>query len=122
MALIKKYQSHCFSVERHYFDVVGNDNDNACDFNPFFLGFSSHVSVSTDGENQQTQRGTSRDSDKVTPPPSGDSDPYAWHSTKKMIFVKPSSKNNLPSGFWPIPESFWPDPGLSKLVWELGIT
>ena len=62
------------------------------------------------------QRGMSRDSDKVTPPPMVDSDPSAWHSTRKMIFVKPSTKNNLPSGFWPISESFWPDSKLSKLV------
>ena len=73
----------------------------------------------TDSDNQHLQRETSRDSDKVTPPPMADSDPSAWHSTKKMIFVKPSSKNNLPTGFWPIPESFWPDPSLSKLVCSL---
>jgi hypothetical protein len=73
------------------------------------------IAMETESDNQHLQRETSRDSDKVTPPPMADSDPSAWHSTKKMMFVKPSSKNNLPTGFWPIPESFWPDPSLSKL-------
>lgn len=68
--------------------------------------------LSTDGHQQ---RATSQESDKLTPPP-GDGDPNAWFSTRKMIFVKPSTKSNVPTGFWPIPESFWPDSSLSKLV------
>jgi hypothetical protein len=72
------------------------------------------VAMEIDNVTQHLQRGTSRDSDKLTPPP-GDADPTAWHATRKMIYVKPSTKNNVPSGFWPIPESFWPDSSLSKL-------
>lgn len=40
----------------------------------------------------------------------------AWHNTRKMIYVRPNPKTNVPSGHWPIPESFWPDPSLSILV------
>lgn len=57
--------------------------------------------------------------DKLTPPPANQ-DPgksaTAWHSTRRMIFVKYNPKTNLPSGFWPIPESFWPDYNTNTLV------
>lgn len=43
----------------------------------------------------------------------------AWHNTRKMIYVKPNPKTNVPVGHWPIPESFWPDSSLSTLVSEL---
>ena len=40
----------------------------------------------------------------------------AWHNTRRMIYVRPNPKTNIPSGHWPIPESFWPDPSSSILV------
>lgn len=39
-----------------------------------------------------------------------------WCNTRKMIYVRPNPKTNIPSGHWPIPESFWPDPSLPNLV------
>ena len=55
------------------------------------------------------------DDHKITPPPGGEGvskSNTAWHSTRKMIFVK----NKCGSGFWPIPESFWPDTHTVTLV------
>ncbi|XP_053312294.1 integrator complex subunit 6 [Spea bombifrons] len=35
--------------------------------------------------------------------------PQAWHSCRKLIYVRPNPKTGVPLGHWPIPESFWPD-------------
>ncbi|KAI5107416.1 integrator complex subunit 6 [Silurus meridionalis] len=32
-----------------------------------------------------------------------------WHSSHKLIYVRPNPKTGVPVGHWPIPESFWPD-------------
>ena len=40
----------------------------------------------------------------------------AWFNTRKMVYVKPNPKTNVPSGHWPIPESFWPDSSMPTLV------
>lgn len=42
--------------------------------------------------------------------------PNAWHNTRKMIYVRPNPKTNIPSGHWPIPESFWPEVSMGALV------
>ena len=42
--------------------------------------------------------------------------PTAWHNTRKMIYVRPNPKTNVPTGHWPIPESFWPSSSMTVLV------
>ncbi|KAJ8383614.1 hypothetical protein AAFF_G00216870 [Aldrovandia affinis] len=32
-----------------------------------------------------------------------------WHSSHKLIYVRPNPKTGVPLGHWPIPEAFWPD-------------
>ena len=63
-------------------------------------------------ENKGDERG---EQDKEPSPFIQDS-ASAWYDTRKMIFVKPNPKTNVPSGFWPIPESFWPDMNVASLV------
>ncbi|TRZ02750.1 hypothetical protein DNTS_005429 [Danionella cerebrum] len=35
--------------------------------------------------------------------------PQAWHSCRKLIYVRPNPKTGVPVGHWPVPESFWLD-------------
>ncbi|KAJ8252949.1 hypothetical protein GJAV_G00207510 [Gymnothorax javanicus] len=35
--------------------------------------------------------------------------PQPWHSSHKLIYVRPNPKTGVPLGHWPIPEAFWPD-------------
>ncbi|KAJ8255583.1 hypothetical protein COCON_G00194470 [Conger conger] len=37
------------------------------------------------------------------------SGPQSWHSSHKLIYVRPNPKTGVPLGHWPIPEAFWPD-------------
>ena len=59
------------------------------------------------------------DTGRDTPPPpfyAQQQSKTTWVDTKKMIYVRPNPKTNLPTGHWPIPESFWPDISMQTLV------
>lgn len=51
-----------------------------------------------------------------TPRPVNSLAPQAWHSSHKLIYVRPNPKTGVPVGHWPIPESFWPDQNSPTLV------
>ena len=65
------------------------------------------------GAGADNERASSADSDQCN---NGEMHSTAWQNTRKMIYVRPNSKTNIPTGHWPIPESFWPNSSMTVLV------
>ncbi|XP_073711249.1 integrator complex subunit 6 isoform X2 [Misgurnus anguillicaudatus] len=66
---------------------------------------------------QKIQSGVVINFEKTGPDPTPTEDgpaevkygPQPWHSSHKLIYVRPNPKTGVPVGHWPLPESFWPD-------------
>ena len=71
------------------------------------------------GQLKEYERVSPVDSDHNNGGGKEDTRSTAWHNTRRMIYVRPNPKTNIPTGHWPIPESFWPNSSMTVLVrWQ----